>query len=210
MGPSAAARRVVAGAALSALAAVCPQVSPAADLPRLEVRLIAVTALADDVRAVLLQEMQRLWGGAGIRVAWTDAASSLDTAPLRVLVVTGSTPVSDSGHAWPVAELLHDTDGRPMAIASIDAAWKVVAAAGAEEEPARLRDRRLGLVLGRAVAHEVGHRLLGAGHRTHGLMRARISAAEFADLRDGGFGLDRLTAAAVPSARRLAAFSSPR
>jgi hypothetical protein len=46
-------------------------------------------------------------------------------------------------------------------------------------------------VLGRAVAHEIGHYLLNTrGHARHGLMRARIDARDFADLRNGGFGLD--------------------
>ena len=57
-------------------------------------------------------------------------------------------------------------------------------------DAAQLR-RQIGVVLGRAIAHEVGHHLLNtAGHARHGLMRARIDARDFADLRDGGFDLD--------------------
>ena len=51
--------------------------------------------------------------------------------------------------------------------------------------------RRLGVVLGRAVAHEIGHFLLNtAAHSRRGLMRARIDPHDFVDLRRGGFGLD--------------------
>jgi hypothetical protein len=59
-------------------------------------------------------------------------------------------------------------------------------------EPERLTHQRLGVVLGRAVAHEIGHFLLATPtHAASGLMRARIAAADFADLREGGFFLDR-------------------
>ena len=52
-------------------------------------------------------------------------------------------------------------------------------------------DRRLGVVLGRAVAHEIGHYLLQTNtHAKRGLMRAKIDAREFADLRSGSFRLD--------------------
>jgi len=47
-------------------------------------------------------------------------------------------------------------------------------------------------VLGRAVAHEIGHYLLQSNtHSPYGLIRASIDAREFADLRTGAFRLDR-------------------
>jgi hypothetical protein len=49
----------------------------------------------------------------------------------------------------------------------------------------------LGLILGRTVAHEMGHYLLNTdGHARRGLMRARIDADELADLRSGAFVLE--------------------
>jgi hypothetical protein len=52
--------------------------------------------------------------------------------------------------------------------------------------------RRLGLVLGRAMAHEIGHYLLDTHtHARHGLMRQQFDATEFTDIRDGLFTLDR-------------------
>jgi len=58
-------------------------------------------------------------------------------------------------------------------------------------------------VLGRAVAHEIGHYLLHTNtHAPYGLMRANIDAREFADLRAGTFRLDR--AAQVHLAERAA------
>jgi hypothetical protein len=57
-------------------------------------------------------------------------------------------------------------------------------------------ERRLGIVLGRALAHEIGHYLLDTEtHARIGLMRPHFSADEFSDLRDGTFALDAAAAA---------------
>jgi hypothetical protein len=53
------------------------------------------------------------------------------------------------------------------------------------------RDFALGTVLGRAIAHEIGHFLLGPAHSKSGLMRAAFRATEMADPRDGAFDLTR-------------------
>jgi len=62
-----------------------------------------------------------------------------------------------------------------------------------------LYDRELGRALGRVMAHEIGHVLLGMPtyHDNQGLMRARLPIHELARFDRGGF---RLTDA---SARRL-------
>jgi hypothetical protein len=52
---------------------------------------------------------------------------------------------------------------------------------------------QLGLVLGRAVAHEIGHYLLATRtHADQGLMRASIAAHEFADPGAKTFMLDEV------------------
>ena len=53
-------------------------------------------------------------------------------------------------------------------------------------------ERRLGITLGRALAHEIGHFLLRTKtHARHWLMRSQFNASEFTDLRDGTFALDQ-------------------
>ena len=55
-----------------------------------------------------------------------------------------------------------------------------------------VNEMRLGIVLGRALAHEIGHHLLDTPtHARSGLMRPGFNAFEFTDLRDGTFALDR-------------------
>jgi hypothetical protein len=100
---------------------------------------------------------------------------------------------AENTHSWPVGELLRFEDSSAIAMASISAALRIV-----DEHPERqlldipaMRQYKLGVVLGRAVAHEIGHYLLDSNsHSSYGLMRASIDAREFADLRTGAFRLD--------------------
>jgi len=157
---------------------------------RLGVVLTTSMTLPDSVRAVMMREVRDIWKVEGIEIAWGAVAPA--ARGIRVLVVAGArTSAAPEAHHWPVAELLRDGHGEPIAVASLAAARRVLAAAGVGGEPAAMAQHRLGVVLGRAVAHEIGHHLLNTGsHARHGLMRARIDARDFADLREGGFGLD--------------------
>jgi hypothetical protein len=75
-------------------------------------------------------------------------------------------------------------------------------------------------VLGRAVAHEIGHFLLATvTHAESGLMRASIDAREFAGMDGAAFRLDhdasqwlrqRLTSSAAGTTRRAEGFSYAR
>lgn len=166
------------------------RMSPSA---RFGLRLTSSVALPPGVRDVAVHELQLIWARQGVSIdVGGPIALSDATSGMRVIIVsaTGAT-AHGSDHRWPVAELAEDGRGQAMAIASVAAARRVLVAAGLADGPDALVNRRLGVVLGRAVAHEVGHHLLNtAGHARHGLMRARIDAREFADLRDGGFDLD--------------------
>ena len=138
-------------------------------------------------------EVDRIWIPAGIDVQWLDAGSvSDDRVPdLRVMV--------DRDWHWskigapaeyPVAEFQRS---RALVSVSLSRAWSVVAQALGIAEmntgPDRLRFNVLGLVLGRTIAHEIGHYLLGPEHRDSGLMRRAFHAREFVDRRSGAFNL---------------------
>ena len=63
---------------------------------------------------------------------------------------------------------------------------------------------------GTALAHEIGHYLLQTDtHAVDGLMRARIQAEEFADLRRGTFRLDKAAAAHMAAIAATGALASP-
>lgn len=199
------------GVGLALVAAVVAvRAEPASNLPReaprLSVRLMAAATLPPDAKAVMLAEAAGIWATAGVRIDWEGPGVVPDERrSIRVLVVSPMRSATATEHSWPVAELLRDDTGHPLAVASIDAARRVVDVAGHGGEPAALVTRRLGTVLGRAIAHEIGHDLLAtAAHARHGLMRTRISAEDLVDLRTGGFGLDAVAAVAARHALVIA------
>lgn len=163
-----------------------------ADLRPLEVVISTEPGLPAVARQELLREASTIWREAGIRLAWVDD-DGVSNGRLRVSVgrrLAGST----HGGRWTVGELLRFDDGTAVAVASIARAEAVVEAAGtgrAQGFPAAVVQHRVGVVLGRAVAHEIGHYLLdGAPHTRHGLMRAAFQPREFIDLRSGTFEVD--------------------
>lgn len=186
-------RRLLAAAGSCVLAsglAVAGPLVPRA-LP-FRVRLTTVAAVDADVSRVMAEEASQIWDHAGVRIEWLSAAtSSSEPASVHVVVVSRSGVPSNREHTWPVAELRVDADAKPIALVSLDAASRVVAQGAPHGEPEARWRRRLGLVLGRAVAHELGHHVLGGGHSAHGLMRARIAASDFSDVRDGLFIFDQ-------------------
>jgi hypothetical protein len=111
---------------------------------------------------------------------------------LRVLVIPRRPGASESPDRYVLGELL--SFGRPgaLAIASINRAEELIGPPRPSGVlPTWLHEGRLGLVLGRAVAHEIGHYLLNTRtHAPYGLMRANFEATALLDHRSGAFDLD--------------------
>ena len=182
-----------------------------------DVRLAASAQLSSIARASLMREVNDIWQREGVRLQWpfSPPADAVPDFALRALVVQRESATGNSVHQWPVGELLFDQSDNAVAVASIEAAERVLATAARADEPSALHERRLGVILGRALAHEMGHYLLNTpGHARRGLMRASIDARDFADLRSGAFFLDApagewIRGAVAPSASaqsRLARF----
>lgn len=174
----------------------------------LKVRLTTANELSAASQRALINETESIWRDARVQLHWIRDNSPDEDRPLRIVVARREVTTKD--HQWPVAELLRFEDRSAIALASITAALRIV-----EERPElplvelpAMRQYKLGVVLGRAVAHEIGHYLLQSNvHSPYGLMRASIDAREFAaDLRTGGFRLDRESQAFL-AARALAARS---
>jgi hypothetical protein len=146
-------------------------------------------------RRVLMTEADSIWKRGHVRLNWLRESTETEEGPsLRVLVVAKPVPKASEYSPWTVAELLRLGRSQATAIASTIGARRILDEGPRQllQEPVALEDYRLGLVLGRAVSHEIGHYLLQTNtHATRGLMRARIDAREFADLRSGSFHLDR-------------------
>ena len=164
----------------------------------LNVRLTTKNELSALSQSALINETESIWRDARVELRWVRDNRTDADRPLRFVIARRE--VSSTLHQWPVAELLRFEDHSAIALASIKAALRIV------EEPPELplgglssmRQYKLGVVLGRAVAHEIGHYLLRSNsHSTYGLMRASIDAREFADLRTGAFRLDRESQASL-------------
>jgi hypothetical protein len=188
---------------------------------RLDVLLSVSSELSKTSRRALVTEAERIWQHEQIDLEWAAAAGGArpPDAPLRVLVIARPAAAISDGGVWPVAELIRHADHRALAIASIDGARRVVNEATRYRvlESPDVENHRLGLVLGRAVAHEIGHFLLAtATHAEHGLMRATVAAREFGAISGDTFRLDenasrwirqRVSSDGIPIPAMLAAFS---
>ena len=146
-------------------------------------------------RTPLLDEAARIWRSQGVAIDWLSptAPPQFANRSLRVLVVPRRGSAVRQTDSLAVGELLGPGKGHAVAIVSIEAAERLLEEARRPGFPlqAPLDQRRLGLVLGRAVAHEIGHYLLDTHtHARQGLMRPRFDAREFSDLRPGTFTLD--------------------
>ena len=158
----------------------------------LSVRFTTSNELSAASQRALINETESIWRDAHVQLRWIRDNSTDADRPLRIVVARRIVAAADN--QWPVAELLRFEDRSAIALASISAALRIV-----EERPElplvdlpAMRQYKLGVVLGRAVAHEIGHYLLQSNaHSPYGLMRASIDAREFADLRTGAFRLDR-------------------
>jgi hypothetical protein len=173
----------------------------------LSLRLTTSSELSSVSQQALIHETESIWRDARVELRWlADAVNDENRAvvqrrPLRIVVTRRAVNAADHQH-WPVGELLRFGDRSAVAMASITAALRIV-----DESPEspliglpEMHQYKLGVVLGRAVAHEIGHYLLDSStHSPYGLMRASIDAREFADLRTGAFRLDRQSQAYLAS-----------
>jgi hypothetical protein len=161
----------------------------------LNLHLTASDALSLASRRALMAEAESILKLGHVRLKWLRESTEAEEGDtLRVLVVARPVRKVTEFAPWPVAELLQTEGSSAVAIASTIGARRIVDESRWNRlmDVSALYDHRLGVVLGRAVAHEIGHYLLRTNtHARHGLMRARIEAREFADLRSGSFRLDR-------------------
>lgn len=189
---------------LLAVLAASPAVLAAQDMvappvSRVEVFLTTAPTLPSAVREALMEEASAIWQRQHVRIDWLP---SNDTRPLAqnrlraMIVERRATPVRVDG-PFAVGELVRSSNSHPIALISIERAEWLVASARSSggSELTTLDEQRLGVVLGRALAHEIGHFLLDTPtHARNGLMRPQFDAVEFTDLREGTFSLDAAAA----------------
>jgi hypothetical protein len=134
------------------------------------------------------EDVEEIWRRQQIAIEWVATEMrAVDDRP-DLLVSFADRPPSGrvAGRGGPIAWIMFD-DGRPThfiqvsqraAIALFDSkpAWDGLPTS---TFPMELRERALGRIIGRALAHEIGHYLLGSsGHALSGLMRAVLPDTE--------------------------------
>ena len=164
-------------------------------LIHVEVLLTTSDTLPESARAVLVRETESIWRRHGVVIHWlapTDS-SAAGQYRLRALIVQKRTIPSSRG-ALAIGELVGSAGLHPIAFVSIEDARRLLTCTRGSLgcDLIALEERRLGITLGRALAHEIGHFLLQTKtHARSGLMRSQFNAAEFTDLRDSTFALDQ-------------------
>jgi hypothetical protein len=141
------------------------------------------------VPALILQGAQGIatdtYNAIGVNVLWTDNSQPAADAAMHVTVVLLS---GDPERRVQGAALASEN---ALGIAPPNSG-RVYIFIDRLADLARTNDRPLRLVLGRVVAHEVGHQLLpGKGHSTSGIMRGKL------DYRSGEPGFTTEEAASI-------------
>jgi hypothetical protein len=141
-------------------------------------------------------EAAALWAPYGVAIAQLDPSAVPGAASGRLvdaaLTVRVAEPSPDTARAWssPFGSIRFLPDGapEPTLLLHYDAVLKLgvstVSLGGTREPqwPGAVRDRVLGRMIGRVVAHEIGHYLLRTrDHSPSGLMRAHQTTDELAD-----------------------------
>lgn len=155
----------------------------AAPAPAVRLHLIDRAGLAPEARIELMREAVAPWRAVDASVEWVKdmpvrPAGLGDPKDLYV-VLEADTGETTGGGPLPMASILF-VKGQPTTRITVHAGHVARRLAEARiddlpfaERPRLVRDRMLGRVLGRAVAHEVGHFLYGSReHTPSGLMRA--------------------------------------
>jgi hypothetical protein len=194
-------RRLLCGAVV---ALSCGSAVAVAARPRLEIQAGTELAIAMDCSAdsgavkIARKEAARVWAGAGVGLQWVTASDlplrSSRTHWLVVRCVSGASTTARAAGALPIAAIRF-VDSQPMNtivvhLGNADALLK-------DDRPesrdldrrfGALKNRRLGLMLGRAIAHEIGHFLSQSGaHAESGLMRASHSVTALTGESDHPF-----------------------
>ena len=160
----------------------------------LRIHLIDVAGVVprtlDDAKA----EVAKIWTTAGLRLTWTVSPMGSELTDSGTVVVIVRRALSrhsavkpDSAHAvldpalgW---VLFDGDDNRGIVEVSIDAITAVInegvlGSKSVATLPRKIQMDLLGRGLGRVIAHEIGHWLMGRAHMRGGLMKASLNAQD--------------------------------
>jgi hypothetical protein len=172
--------------------------------PHFRIALALDARLPGAVGRGAVAEAAGLWARYGVAVVQQDplllAPESANRSVDSVLTVRIADPDPDTARAWssPFGSIRFQRDGEPEPTillhydTMITRGLRTISLSGAREPqwPGAVRDLVLGRMIGRVVAHEIGHWLLRSrDHSSAGLMRAHQTTDELAAPDRGSFAL---------------------
>src|SRR5688572_31184186 len=129
-------------------------------LIHLDVLLTTADTLPASALTALVRETESIWLRHGVAIRWLppNDASPPGQYRLRALIVAKRAIPAARG-AFAIGELVGSTGSHPVAFVSIEDARRLVNSARVSMgyDLVVLEERRLGITLGRALAHEIGH-----------------------------------------------------
>jgi hypothetical protein len=127
-------------------------------LERVDVLLTTASGLSAAAHDSMVGEASSIWRQQGVLIEWLSPSAVRPVASnrLRALIVEKRLAGSGAEHVA-VGELVRPPNGHPLALISIESAKHLVSSVRgrAGYELIAVDERRLGIVLGRALAHEI-------------------------------------------------------
>lgn len=164
-----------------------------------DLHVINEAGVAPKALEVALAEVSETWGRVGLRLMWSFPPASPSTRDGRSVIVIirrelSKLPASSAANAHgrvrrPLGWLVFGPDGQPGSLIEVSLAMITsLADSGSYLNfkvatlPDFARNPIIGRGLGRVVAHELGHWLMGRGHSNRGLMKAKFNAHDLTQL----------------------------
>jgi hypothetical protein len=152
---------------------------------------------------VMKKESVRIWAGEGVGITWRDSETAVPRGErfIRLTLVGDKDQPNRNLDRYVLGDFLPE-EGRIRI--SLFAASRAATSSTASSRQARepfAYPLALGYILGRAIAHEVGHALLGTDHADAGLMKATFNPRTIAESPSDRFRLTGAEAARLPSSR---------
>jgi hypothetical protein len=167
--------------------------------PTLAVRVIDEAEVPAGALEVAREEAHTIWAGAGLQLMWRDPIIPPEPSSERTVVVIVRRTLPPGGIGGinaPAASrpalgaLIFRDDGRPSNLIVVSWEWvRSIVMSGTYLDRlvpmlhARTQTRLLGRGLGRVMAHEIGHWVMGRAHTPDGLMAASFGVRELLHAR---------------------------
>jgi hypothetical protein len=155
-------------------------------------------------------EVVRIWAREGIHVSWRTREDDVPGGGrfVRLMLLEGHGSAAGGAAHPSLGQFLPDERRIRVSMVAAAGAARVAAAGHTPGRGTTEYQRALGYVLGRAVAHELGHALLGTRHSEDGLMVAAFDPRAIADGRSDRFRLSATDAARLADGSHMARVAS--